>query len=326
LAGIENEMVRGQMTVPVVLRCILPTGLMGCVCAMMFCALLSNHDTYLLSWGSVFVQDVILPIRKTPLTTRQHLKYLRLAILGVAVFIYFFSLWFRQTQHIYMFFAVTGAIWLGGAGSVVIGGLYWRRGTTAAAYSSLITGSVLAVSGIVLEKAWPAFNGGDLFPINGQWTWFIAMVSSIAVYVVVSLCGKPTYFDLDRLLHRRELADGLKTGQPTGPKPKGIKALLGINEDFSRRDVFTYSVSLAITTTLATVFIVGTIINEYWNVSSDAWATFWFAFVWVTFVIGTSLSIWIGVGGIRELPTLFKRLALTKSDDKDDGRAEHFAS
>jgi hypothetical protein len=90
--------------------------------------------------------------------------------------------------------------------------------------------------------------------------------------------------------------------------------------------VFTYILSLACTAALAIVFVLGTIINECWNVSSDAWATFWFVFVWVTFALGTGLSVWIGVGGLRELPVLFKRLAMTKSDDKDDGRAEHIAS
>ena len=110
LSGVDNEMVKGQMVVPVALRYILPVGLLGGMCAIMFSAFVSNHDMYLLSWGSVFVQDIILPItRKTP-TPRQHLIYLRWAVLGVAVFIFCFSLLFRQTQYIYMFWAVTAAI------------------------------------------------------------------------------------------------------------------------------------------------------------------------------------------------------------------------
>ncbi|HBG25647.1 MAG: hypothetical protein A2Y10_16035 [Planctomycetes bacterium GWF2_41_51] len=319
LANIDNVMIRGQMTVPIVLRFILPVGLMGGVCAMMFCALISNHDTYLLSWGSVFIQDIILPFRKTRLTPRQHLKYLRCAIFGVAVFIYLFSFLFRQTQYIYMFFAITGAIWLGGAGSVIIGGLYWKRGTTAAAYSSLIVGSTLAVSGIVFEQIWPALHDGKKFPVNGQWMWLIAMVSSIIVYVLVSLLGKRVSFNLDRLLHRGQYSVS-DENVIKAPKIKGFKALVGINNEFSARDIFTYLFCIGCTVIWIVLFVVGTTLNLFFEISTEAWAKFWHFFVWFTFILGTIMSVWIGVGGIRELPDLFVRLKKTKNDNTDDGQ------
>ena len=37
-----------------------------------------------------------------------------------------------------MFLALTGAIFVGGAGSAIIGGLYWKRGTTAAAWTAMV--------------------------------------------------------------------------------------------------------------------------------------------------------------------------------------------
>ena len=57
--------------------------------------------------------------------------WLRVAIFGVCLFIFLFSLLFSQQQDILMFFALTGTIYLGWAGSAIIGGLYWKRGTTA---------------------------------------------------------------------------------------------------------------------------------------------------------------------------------------------------
>lgn len=321
LSGIEDDTLRSQMIVPIVLEVILPAGIKGIVCAMMLGAFISNFNTYLLSWGGILIQDVILPLKKVRLTPQQHLNYLRVSVFGVAVFIFCFSLLFRQTQHIYMFFAVTGAIWLGGAGSVVIGGLYWKRGTTAAAYAALIVGSTLAVSGIVLEKIWPYWTGGEEFPINGQWAWLISMVCSIVVYVTVSLLGKPTWFDLDRLLHRGKFAVELDA-KSTSPKTKGLKALLGISNEFTPRDVFTYLFSLCCTAVLALMFCVGTFVNMFWDVSTDAWMTFWFVFTLTTFVLGTLMSVWIAVGGLWELPRLFQRLALKADNAEDDGRAE----
>lgn len=114
LDGIESEQIQKQMTVPVTLAAILPRGVLGALCAVMLAAFISTHDTYLHSWGSIFIQDVVLPFRKKPLSPQRHLLLLRLSICGVAVFIFFFSWQFQQTDYIFMFFAITGAIYLGG--------------------------------------------------------------------------------------------------------------------------------------------------------------------------------------------------------------------
>jgi SSS family solute:Na+ symporter len=244
---------------------------------------------------------------------------LRWAVFGVAVFIFCFSLLFRQTQYIYMFWAVTAAIWLGGAGSVIIGGLYWKRGTTAAAYSALITGSFLAVTSIVLEQIWPSYHGGSLFPINGQWMWFIAMVSSITIYVLVSLLGKRTYFDLDRLLHRGAYASSEDVAKSKKPPVRGVKALFGITSEFTRRDIVTYFFGLGCTAIWVAIFAVGTVYNLMFDVTTAAWTTFWKYFVGLVMLLGTIVSIWISVGGLREMPALFERLRTSKRDDRDDG-------
>lgn len=151
----DNEQLRKQMRVPVALREMLPVGLLGGFAASMFAFFISTHNTYMHSWGSIFIQDVILPLRgDKPFRPEQHLRYLRYSVIGVAVFIYCFSLVFPPRDYIFMFFAITGAIYLGGAGAVIIGGLYWKRGTTGAAWTAMITGSVLALSSILAQQFW----------------------------------------------------------------------------------------------------------------------------------------------------------------------------
>ena len=132
------------------------------------------------SWGSIFIQDVIMPFRKKPFEPKQHLKVLRLSILGVCIFIFIFSLLFPLKQYIFLYFAITAAIFVGGSGAVIIGGLYWKKGTTSAAWSALIVGSVISVTGIILQQIYPDF------PINGQDFWGIAMGASSLIYIVVS--------------------------------------------------------------------------------------------------------------------------------------------
>lgn len=321
LSGITNETIRGQMTTPVALRFILPVGLVGCMCAIMFSAFVSNHDIYLLSWGSVFVQDVILPFRKKPLDAKQHIKYLRLSVFGVAIFIYIFSLIFRPTQYIYMYFAITGAVWMGGAGSVIIGGLYWKRGTTAAAYCALIIGSLLAVSGIVLEQVWPMYHNGTKFFINGQWMWLIAMVSSIIIYIVVSLLDKSFAYELDKLLHRGKYSVEQQIKVPASKvTKKGIMKIFSLGPEFSKRDIFTYWFCLGCTALLVVVFVTGTIYNLLFKFSDSQWSIFWKYFMLLVMVLGTILAFWISFGGLVEMPSFFARLRNSKRDDSDDGQ------
>ena len=113
LAGITDSTIRNQATVTVALRYFLPHGIIGGLCAVMLAATIATHDTYLHSWGSIFIQDVVLPFRKKPLTQLEHIRWLKVSILGVAVFIFLFSIFFRQSEAIVMFFQITGAIFVG---------------------------------------------------------------------------------------------------------------------------------------------------------------------------------------------------------------------
>lgn len=162
LFGIANKAVPSQLTVPMALLHFMPAGLLGAFVAVMLVALVSTDEAYLHSWGSIFIQDVLVPWRGKRLEAREHIRWLRLSILGVAVFSFLFSLLSKQSEYILLFFAITGAIYTGGSGAVIIGGLYWKRGTTAGAWSALITGATMAVAGIVLQQVI------DDFSINGQ--------------------------------------------------------------------------------------------------------------------------------------------------------------
>src|SRR5205814_197923 len=90
--SIRNPQIQKQMTITAALRYMLPTGIKGLFCATMVMGLIAGDCSHIHSWGSIFIQDVILPLRKRPLGTREHLWLLRLSLIGVAVFAFFFSL------------------------------------------------------------------------------------------------------------------------------------------------------------------------------------------------------------------------------------------
>lgn len=306
LARIDQAQIQEQMRVPMALAHVLPIGIKGTFAALMLLMMVNVDKSYLHSWGSIFIQDVVMPFRKEPLSTRGHLRLLRWAIAGVAVFGFFFSLFFRQTDYILMFFAVTGALYLGGAGSVIIGGLYWKKGTTSAAWVAMITGSTLAVSGLVVQNVYPDF------PINGQVTFFLAMVTSVGTYVGVSLltCRQP--FDLDRMLHRNGES-------PRLAKRSWLTALLGYDREFSRGDKAISGSVFVWSGVMFATFLVITASN-LWRVWPDRW---WWNYnlvnLSITAVIATVTVVWFSFGGLRDLARLFRLLARTRNNPLDDG-------
>ena len=312
LDSAESDTLRNQLRVPVVLTTLLPKGLMGAFAAVMIAAFISTHDTYLHSWGSIFIQDVVIPFRKRPLSREQHLRTLRLSILGVAVFIFLFSLLFQQSQYIFLFFAITGAIFAGGSGSVLIGGLYWKRGTTPAAWGAMIVGSSVAVGGIIVHQV------VDDFFINGQVFWGIAMAASIVTYVTVSLLGKRQTYDLDKLLKRgRHAAASEMIIVDTHP-PRRLK-MLGMGKEFTRADRLIYLATYTMIGCWTLVFIAGTICNLTNDVPDSTWASFWRLYVYVELVLAVVVVIWFTMGGLRDLKSMFGRLGATDRDDTDDG-------
>jgi len=312
IAGAGTEAVQNQLKVPMTLTHILPRGLIGAFVAVMLAAFISTHDSYLHSWGSILIQDVVMPFRTKPFEPKTHLRVLRLAIAGVAVFIFCFSMLFTQSQYIFLFFAITGAIFAGGSGAVIIGGLYWKRGTTAAAWSAMITGSSIAVGGIIIHQFDPDFW------INGQWFWMISMFGASIVYIGVSLLGKRREFNLDKLLNRGEYAIKDET-KVVNPVPVRGWRMLGMGREFTRGDKFIYIVNYIWTGGWTLVFIVGTIYNLTYEVSDESWMDFWKVYLVIHLGLAVISIVWFGIGGMIDLKKMVARLRTAARDDSDDG-------
>lgn len=310
--GIESTKLHEQAIISVALAKVLPIGLIGGFCAVMLTAFISTHDTYLHSWGSIFIQDVVLPFRKTPLSTKQHLWLLRVSVIGVAVFIFFFSLLFRQTTYIVMFLMITGTIFTAGAGSLVIGGLYWKRGTTAAAWSSMIVGSTMGVSGIIIRKIW------EDFPINEKWMFFTAMICASMTYIVVSLLGKKQEFNMERMLHRGKYAIKGDSAAVRSLPTRGWRAF-GMGKEFTRGDRAICIAFLIWIMGWWSIFVIGTIYNMTHEVKAESWAAFWNFYVKLHFVVAVITIVWYTLGGLRDLKYMFSKLNSMIRNDLDDG-------
>lgn len=312
LSNVDSEAVQNQLRVPLVLSEILPVGIMGAFAAIMLAAFISTHDTYLHSWGSIFIQDIIMPFRKKPFAPGEQIKVLKMSIIGVAIFVFLFSLIFQQSEYIFLFFAITGAIFTGGSGAVIIGGLYWKRGTTAAAWSALLTGSTIAVGGIIIHQL------VDDFFINGQMFWGLAMGISALVYYIVSILGGKKEFNMDKMLHRGqyEIEDEIKIIEKI--EKRGWKAF-GMGKEFTKGDKIIYIGTYTWTILWVAAFIYGTIYNLSTDVSDASWMTFWKVYIYANLGASILAITWFSIGGIKDLKDMFKQLGSMKRDADDDG-------
>ncbi len=339
--AIQDPMIRSQMTIPVFLSNFLPIGLMGLFGAAMFATAVGCDDTYMHAWGTIFIQDVVMPLRKKPLTPKTHMLLLRLSIVGVALFAFTFSLIFPLKDYIYMFFQITGAVYMAGAGAVLLGGLYWKRGTTAAAWTAMLLGSFLALGGIALQQLWPNQLAPMLmerfpentwlvahaakFPINGNYLGFIAMLAASASYVLVSLLGPRTDFDMDWLLHRGKyaVAQDIAKGNAIIPRRRNLGEVLGLSHEFSRADKAFFWASFYWSIGWWLLFVVVTTVNIFWKMPDSAWCGIWAFKIWISVVLGIGMTIWFLYGGVKDAFQLFRDLREVKLDEHDDGTVEH---
>lgn len=330
LSQLETDTLRSQMRGPIVLSKILPVGLLGAFAALMLCAFVSTHDTYLHSWATILVQDVIMPFRSKPFDKETHLKVLRYSIFGVAVFIFFFSLLFQQNQKIALFFAITAAIFAGGSGAVIIGGLYWEKGTTLAAWSAMIVGAFISVSGVLVKQvsanwlsdvtSFVQLKGFLTFirNINGQEYWGISMGLAAITYVAVSLLTNKKPFNMDKLLNKGEYTIKSEKEVVNVSSNIGSKIFL-MGEEFTKTDKLIYIINYVWTGLWTLVFIIGTTHNLNNDVSDFSWMSYWKYYIFVHIGFSLITIVWFTIGGFKDLKSMMNRLKTAKRDHQDDG-------
>ena len=330
LQSLDTDTLRSQMRGPIVLSTVLPIGLLGAFAALMVAAFVSTHDTYLHSWATILVQDVIMPFRDKPFDKDTHIKVLRYAILGVAIFIFLFSLLFQQNQKIALFFAITAAIFSGGSGAVIIGGLYWKRGTTKAAWTAIIVGAVISVGGVLVKQISVEWLGDTssfaqlksflefIRNINGQEYWGISMGASALCYIIVSIFDDTVPFNMDKLLNRGKYAIEGEKKVVNKNTELGWKIFL-MGEEFTKGDKLIYILNYAWTGIWTLVFIIGTIYNLSNDVSDDTWMLFWKNYIYIHIIISLLTIVWFTIGGFRDLKVMMKKLKTEQRDHQDDG-------
>ena len=232
-----------QQMMPVAVRNIFPKWLTALLLMLCILLVVSTDDTRIFDISMCWTQDFILPFFKKAPSPRLHLAMFKAVVLVIGACFWIGSCIFSQLDYIRMFITIGCSMWFTGAGAIVTLGLYWRRGTTAGAYASLISAATLSLCGILIQRGWadtvlPWLTAHGLeagvrhflevasapfdpwirwavtdaewavkFPVNSVELSFIATLFATSLYIIVSLitCRKP--FNLEKMLHRGQWAD-----------------------------------------------------------------------------------------------------------------------
>jgi solute:Na+ symporter, SSS family len=328
--GDDNSHLRERMLVPTTLTHILPPGLVGAFTAVMLGFFISTNNSYMHSWGTILIQDVISPLKKKTFDPKKHILLLKISIGFVALFGFFFSLFFKLEDYIQMYFNITGAVYLGGAGAVILGGLYWKRGSVNAAWSTMITGSVLSIVFILFQKSEFIMSWFDShLPI---WTWngtkfsFVAGLISVSVYVLVSLFGPKHVANMDKLLHRGKYTvedEEKELKKRAENKPlKWYWKMIGVKStefSFFDRMLFAYTFIMRMIWEFGGFLVVLALV-AFGFMTESRWNIWWHINLYVTVVLACIGATWITVGGLYDLKMLYYRLSRIDRNEYDDGR------
>lgn len=170
-----------QMMMPIVLRNEFPPILVALFTLLMLMLLVSTDDSRIFNASSTIIQDLVIPLRKKPLSVKEHITYLKIGTIGVVVFFWIVALFFTSLDYINMFIQIMTGIWVAAAGPIMLGGLYTRFGTTAGAWGALAFGSGFATVGLIVQRTWASY----IFPFlkNNHW--------HDNVYEFLSTCSSP---------------------------------------------------------------------------------------------------------------------------------------
>lgn len=182
--GLGGAASHPDQAMPLLLGKIVPSGLLGILVAGLMAAFMSTHDSYFLCWSSVITRDVIGPLRKRPLSEKSQIRITRVLIVLIGAFLLWWGIWYELPESVWGYMAVTGTVYLGGAGAILIGGLYWRRASRVGAMAALVGG---LVSVIALDPVRTLFPDPWQPWLKNSYVGLATYVACAGVFVAFSL-------------------------------------------------------------------------------------------------------------------------------------------
>jgi hypothetical protein len=125
---------------------------------------------------------------------------------------------------------------------------------------------------------------------------------------------------MEKMLHRGAYAlkgEALPELRPT----RWWQTIFGITPMFNKRDRLTAYLIVGWFLAWLGVFAAGMIYGSLADPGEAAWAKFWHVYLYINFAVLLGSTLWLGLGGLRDLRNLLTSLGSTERDFSDTGRA-----
>ncbi|MEZ4952899.1 MAG: sodium:solute symporter family protein [Saprospiraceae bacterium] len=126
-----------EMGLPVLLRTVLPTGLMGLMLSAYFSAIMSTADSCLMAASGNVVTDILGKSPKSPEHEKSMLKISQIATLAIGVLALLLA---TLMQNVLELMLLSYAFMVSGLFVPVLGALYWKKVTSKAAFWAMLLG------------------------------------------------------------------------------------------------------------------------------------------------------------------------------------------
>jgi len=162
-----------EMGLPMLLRTILPVGLMGLMMSAYFSAIMSTADSCLMAASGNFVTDILDRFINI---SGNHKRFLRTSQIMTLVLGVFALLLATNMQNVLELMLYSYAFMVSGLFVPVIGAFYWKRSSSVAAFWAMLLGGGTTITLIVASVKLPFNLDANIFGIT----------TSLIVFVVLS--------------------------------------------------------------------------------------------------------------------------------------------
>ena len=83
----------------------------------------------------------------------------RLGIIIIGFFIYFWGVYYEFTETVFRYIALTGSLAFAGTLTGIVGGIYWKRASTSGAYLAFIASAIPPIVSLFVPEISPTNAG-----------------------------------------------------------------------------------------------------------------------------------------------------------------------
>ncbi len=161
-----------EMGLPMLLRTILPVGLMGLMMSAYFSAIMSTADSCLMAASGNFVTDILDRFFNI---SGNHKKFLRTSQFMTLILGVFALLLATNMQNVLELMLYSYAFMVSGLFVPVIGAFYWKRSSSIAAFWAMLLGGGTTITLIITSVKLPLDLDANIFGITASLIVFILL-------------------------------------------------------------------------------------------------------------------------------------------------------